>query len=83
MRVGTGAVRAPASPFIAMAAFRVLSVEATTPIDWVPLRFAPRRHPVDRRGRLHGEHAEGRHRDEGGGGGPPPPRGEAHDGPPA
>jgi len=32
-----------AAPLIAWAAFRVLTVEATTPIDWVPLEFAPRR----------------------------------------
>lgn len=31
------------APFIAFAAFHVLSVESTTPIDWVPLKFAPRR----------------------------------------
>jgi predicted RND superfamily exporter protein len=37
------AVMAAAAPFIAVAALRVLSVEGTTPIDWVPLGFAPRR----------------------------------------
>jgi hypothetical protein len=36
------AAMAAAAPFIAFAAFRVLSVEATTPIDWVPLQFPPR-----------------------------------------
>ena len=37
------ALMAVAAPFIAYSAFNVLSVEATTPIDWVPLQFAPRR----------------------------------------
>lgn len=37
------AAMAAAAPFIAFSAFRVLSVESTTPIDWVPLRFGPRR----------------------------------------
>jgi hypothetical protein len=32
-----------AAPFIARAAVTVLSVEATTPIDWVPRQFGPRR----------------------------------------
>jgi len=41
--VCTLALMAAAAPFIAFSAFRVLTVEATTPIDWVPLQFAPRR----------------------------------------
>lgn len=41
--VCTLAAMAAGAPFIAFSAFRVLSMEATTPIDWVPLRFAPRR----------------------------------------
>jgi len=40
--VCTLALMAAAAPFIAFSAFNVLSVEATTPIDWVPLQFAPR-----------------------------------------
>ena len=43
LSVCTLAAMAAAGPFIAFSAFRVLSVEATTPIDWVPLQFAPRR----------------------------------------
>ena len=34
---------AATSPFIARSTLAVLSVEATTPIDWVPSEFAPRR----------------------------------------
>ena len=41
--VCTLAVMAASAPLIAVSAFRVLSVEATTPIDWVPERFGPRR----------------------------------------
>ena len=41
--VCTLAAMAAAAPFIAFSAFRVLTVESTTPIDWVPLQFAPRR----------------------------------------
>jgi len=37
------AAMAAAAPFIAHSAFSVLAVEATTPIDWVPQRYAPRR----------------------------------------
>jgi uncharacterized protein len=43
MSVFTLALLAAAAPFIAFSAFKVLTVEATTPIDWVPLQFGPRR----------------------------------------
>ena len=36
-----------ASPFIARAAFAVLAVESTTPLDWVPASFPPRREYSD------------------------------------
>ena len=41
--VATLLLMGAAAPFIARAAVTVLSVEATTPIDWVPRQFGPRR----------------------------------------
>ena len=40
-------VMALVAPFIARAAVSVLSVEATTPLDWVPMTFAPRQAYAD------------------------------------
>jgi predicted RND superfamily exporter protein len=41
------ALMAAAVPFIVRAAIAVLSVDATTPLDWVPMTFGPRRAYAD------------------------------------